>query len=176
MNRGILTRALGALLLAGTIYWWPRPRPPASPRATEVPTPGRNEIAPTVNTSHVSPTSYSPPPAAPPDTRDPEPPATPVLQPAQQLEALRLVFRNYGQRFRGNPVGNNAEITAALKGRNPNGVNFLVPEMGALNERGELVDRWRTPYFFHQLSGYEMEIHSAGPDRRMGTADDLIIR
>ena len=44
------------------------------------------------------------------------------------------------------------------------------------NERGELTDAWGTPYFFHQLSGTEMEIHSAGPDRRMFTGDDLIAR
>jgi len=36
------------------------------------------------------------------------------------------------------------------------------------------VDPWGTPYFFHQLSGKEMEIHSAGPDKMMWTADDLV--
>jgi len=37
-----------------------------------------------------------------------------------------------------------------------------------------LVDAWGTPFFFHQLSGHEMEIHSAGPDKIMWTADDLV--
>ncbi len=36
------------------------------------------------------------------------------LNPGPALESLRMVFRNYGQRFKGNPVGNNQEITAAL--------------------------------------------------------------
>lgn len=97
----------------------------------------------------------------------------PALEVQAVLNALGATVRNYGQRFRGNPVGNNAEITAALAGDNPQGVHFLEAERDRVNERGELVDAWGTPYFFHQLSGTEMEIHSAGPDRRLGTADDL---
>jgi hypothetical protein len=45
-----------------------------------------------------------------------------------------------------------------------------------INGNGELVDVWGTPYFFHQLSGTDTEIHSAGPDRIMWTADDLITK
>ena len=45
-----------------------------------------------------------------------------------------------------------------------------------LNAAGELVDPWGTPYFFHQLSATEMEIHSAGPDKVMWTRDDLVIK
>jgi len=39
-----------------------------------------------------------------------------------------------------------------------------------------LVDAWGTPYFFHQLAAMEMEIRSAGPDKVMWTADDLVIK
>jgi hypothetical protein len=42
-----------------------------------------------------------------------------------------------------------------------------------MNDRGELIDDWQTPYFFHQVSGRQMEIYSAGPDRQMWTPDDL---
>ncbi len=45
-----------------------------------------------------------------------------------------------------------------------------------INEKGELVDAWNTPFFFHQISGTEMEIHSAGPDKIMWTQDDLVIK
>ena len=80
-------------------------------------------------------------------------------------------------RFGGNPVGTNREITRALNGDNPGHVVFLKAEDGMrLNENGELVDNWGTPFFFHQLSGVEMEIHSAGPDRKMWTPDDLVIK
>jgi hypothetical protein len=99
------------------------------------------------------------------------------LAPATVLENMRSLFRQYSSRFGGNPVGTNPEITATLTGNNPGHVVFLKPEDGMrLNERGELIDNWGTPYFFHQLSRTEMEIHSAGPDRKMWTSDDLVIR
>jgi hypothetical protein len=75
----------------------------------------------------------------------------------------------------GNPVGENAEITAALTGRNPLGLALIPPDHPALNARGELCDRWGTPFFFHQLSVAKMEIRSAGPDHRLYTADDVVL-
>ncbi len=91
------------------------------------------------------------------------------------LENMRRAIRNYGSRFGGNPVGTNPEITRALAGENPKRVNFLNADDGLrVNTDGELVDAWGTPYFFHQLSGTEMEIHSAGPDKKMWTDDDLV--
>jgi hypothetical protein len=73
------------------------------------------------------------------------------------------------------PVGENSEITAVLTGRNPLGYAFIPGDCPALNSRGELCDRWGTPYFFHQLSGQKMEIRSAGPDHRLWTVDDEVL-
>lgn len=93
------------------------------------------------------------------------------------MENMRAVFRQYSLRFGGNPTGINREITTALNGGNSKQVVFLDSEDGIrVNARGELVDNWGTPYFFHQLSRTEMEIHSAGPDGKMWTEDDLIIK
>ncbi len=101
----------------------------------------------------------------------------PGLTPGIVLENMRSAIRDYGARFGGNPFGNNREITAKLNGGNPKQVVFLKPEDGMrLNERGELIDNWGTPFFFHQISGSEMEIRSAGPDRKMWTRDDLVIK
>jgi len=97
------------------------------------------------------------------------------LTPMSVLENVRSAIRNYGQRFGGNPVGNNAEITRTLGGENPGQVNYLNADAGLrVNEKGELIDAWGTPFFFHQLSGTVMEIHSAGPDKTLWTADDLV--
>jgi len=93
------------------------------------------------------------------------------------LENVRHAIHDFGSRFGGNPVGTNLEITRALGGDNPGQVNFLNADAGLrVNANGELIDPWGTPYFFHQLSGSEMEIHSAGPDKIMWTQDDLITR
>ena len=111
----------------------------------------------------------------------PSGPAAPLqftnFAPATALENMSHVFRQYNQMFGGNPVGINSEITSQLSGDNPKHINFLNPEDGMrINEKGELIDPWGTPYFFHQLSGTDMEIHSAGPDRIMWTSDDLVVR
>ena len=99
------------------------------------------------------------------------------MEPATVLSNMRIAIRQYGSRFGGNPVGTNPEITKALNGDNPKEVRFLSEESGLrINARGELVDYWGTPFFFHQLSGTEMEIRSAGADRVMWTPDDLVTK
>lgn len=75
-----------------------------------------------------------------------------------------------------NPVGTNAEIMMTLTGKNERQAILGPPEGLSLNGKGELIDDWGTPYFFHQLSRDVMEIHSAGPDKIMGTADDIVVR
>ncbi len=90
---------------------------------------------------------------------------------------MRTAFHQYSQRFGGNPVGVNREITAALNGGNARQVVFLNAEDGlVVNGRGELVDNWGTPFFFHQLSRTDIEIRSAGPDRKMWNSDDLVLK
>lgn len=61
-------------------------------------------------------------------------------------------------------------------GENPKQLNFISADAGLrVNGKGELIDAWGTPFFFHQLSGEQMEIHSAGPDKLMWTLDDLVV-
>ncbi len=109
---------------------------------------------------------------APPDTNE-----AANLPPETVLENMRRAVRQYGEMFGGNPVGTNPEITAQLAGDNPKHINFINPQPGLrTNEKGELIDPWGTPYFFHQISGTEMEIHSAGPDKSMWTDDDLVVK
>jgi len=99
------------------------------------------------------------------------------IEPQIVLENMRRAIINYGSTFSGNPVGNNSEIAAALNGENPKQIKFIDPEKGLrINGKGELVDSWGTPFFFHQLSATDTEVRSAGPDKIMWTADDLVIK
>jgi hypothetical protein len=93
------------------------------------------------------------------------------------LALLNQVFLAWQTNFpaEGNPVGSNADITASLTGRNRLRYALVPPRHPAVNADGELVDRWGTPYFFHQLDGRRMEIRSAGPDRRLHTEDDALL-
>lgn len=95
----------------------------------------------------------------------------------KDLQILQSVFSAWRSNApgMGNPVGNNQEITAALTGLNPWEFAIIPPDHPAINQRGELCDRWGTPLFFHQLSGDRMEIWSNGPDRRRGTDDDVVL-
>ena len=101
----------------------------------------------------------------------------PNMDAATVLSNMRVTINQYRSMFGENPVGTNAEITKALNGDNPKQARFIKEELGLrINGSGELVDYWGTPFFFHQLSGTEMEIHSAGPDKVMWTADDLVTK
>jgi hypothetical protein len=98
------------------------------------------------------------------------------IPPETAIENMSRAIRQYGQMFGGNPVGTNPEFAKQLGGDNPRHINFISADSGMrLNGDGELVDPWGTPYFFHQLSGSDTEVRSAGPDRVMYTSDDIVI-
>lgn len=109
-------------------------------------------------------------PAAPPPRRvshvDPEL--------ALVFDQIMLMFRDYRTLTGENPVGTNEEMMKAIMGGNPKGAMLGPPEGQSVNENGELIDRWGSPYFFHQLAKDRLEIRSAGPDRRLWNEDDLI--
>lgn len=122
-----------------------------------------------------------PPPSVPPAASPPVVPASRTPPPPREdhparveADSIALNLRHFGQRFGGNPVGTNAEIVKTLNGGNPQGVRYLPQENVRLNDQGELIDTWGTPYFFHQLSAQKMEIRSAGPDKTLWTRDDII--
>ena len=92
------------------------------------------------------------------------------------MEKVRLMLRDYRTLYRENPVGTNAEIMKAIMGGNPRQAQLGPPEGQSLSAEGELLDRWGTPYFFHQLSADSMEVRSAGPDKTLWTSDDIVAK
>ncbi len=100
-------------------------------------------------------------------------------EPRADVRIVGAVLRNYLQAVTGSdvpPLGFNEEIVRALGGANPLWVVFLPPNHPAIDGQGRLCDRWGTPYFFHPLSAADYEVRSAGPDRKLFTADDLVGR
>lgn len=106
----------------------------------------------------------------------PKPAVEEITGPDEELENVQFMVRGYRDVLGENPVGNNAEITRALMGQNARQVKMPLPVGSHLNENGELVDRWGTAYFFHQISGTQMEVRSAGADQQLWTSDDLVTR
>jgi hypothetical protein len=127
----------------------------------------------------VSPVVTQPPAPAPPPPMpavSDAPPIAPEPVGSPELDQIKLMLRNYRTLFGDNPIGSNTEIMKAIMGDNPKGSKLGPPEGMQLNGAGELVDQWGTPFFFHQLSAQQMEIRSAGPDKKLWTADDVLSR
>jgi hypothetical protein len=99
-----------------------------------------------------------------------------VREQQADLEHVSAIIRSFRAAVGENPIGTNSEITSALRGDNLKQVRLDLPAGNTVNEAGELTDRWGTAYFFHQLSSREMEIRSAGPDRKMWTDDDQQVK
>jgi len=107
-------------------------------------------------------------------TRDDEAAQRKAAEADENMLAIKESVRSYRNTFGENPIGSNAEITRALTGGNSRQSRFLDPELKLKD--GQVVDRWKHPLFFHQLSRTEMEIRSAGPDGVMWTTDDEVLR
>lgn len=113
-------------------------------------------------------------PAAPPIPASKRPPVSNPEPSQTEVESLAFNIRQYQLRFGGNPVGTNAEIVRELTGGNEKGATYLPSDLKRLNDKGELVDRWGTAYFFHQEAADRMEVRSAGADRILWTSDDVV--
>ena len=94
--------------------------------------------------------------------------------PERDLEIISEFLQTYGRARGGNPIGGNAEITAALTGSDGHQGRVYPPIHRTIKD-GQLTDRWGTPYWFHPNSGNEMEIRSAGPDKELFTQDDFVL-
>ena len=144
---------------------------------------------------HAQPSpSVTPPPAVQADPPPPIPELLPARQhtpenpanswerlladdgsPVEDRSALEDIVTNYLQSARDPirlPLGTNEEITRALMDRDALGESAIPASHPAIIS-GHLVDRWGSPWFFHQLSGDVIEVRSAGPDRRLFTTDDV---
>jgi hypothetical protein len=173
MTRGrALVAAFGLVLLIIVVLLWRARRNP-----DPIETGARGQAAADVANRGV-PGSAGTRPLAPPERStladSLNSPASDVLADLRLVSSIVETFRsNFLQT--GNPVGTNAEITAALTGRNRLRLALIPGDHSAINSEGELCDRWGTPFFFHAESATRMEIRSAGPDRKMWTADDVAL-
>lgn len=185
MTRRILV--LTTLLVAAgvVIYFWPAARRTDGGPGDRAAPAGSDAVRPA--TPPPAARDVPPPRTAAPNIPDPTqvasdfPIAAPLNAPdstiARDLDLVRQLFEAWLSNFprEGNPIGENAEITAALMGDNRLGLALIPRGHRAVNERGELCDRWGTPFRFHQLSGTQMEVRSAGPDRKFATEDDALL-
>lgn len=200
--RVLFVTAVVLLGCAAALWLWPIQREEAvrthtTPAVATLPTstPAPKELP----TPAIAPATPSPPPrftssvmpGQPVARTTPRPtPRTPVTRPSaalpqaitqepegrRELDDVRSMLTNYRARIGENPVGDNAEIMQTIMGGNPARATLGPPHGQKLNDKGELVDNWGKPYFFHQISKTEMEVRSAGPDGQLYTSDDLVTK
>ena len=164
--------ALLVLLLAALFFWRGRDKPENTGQTqaagSSAPT-ARSGLPPVVDLKDPAANAIGPRPSEPEGLTPEE-----IEAVRNAIDNLEFVFRDFATAVGGNPVGTNAEITAALRGDNEKQVKLEIPSGSTMNPRGELCDPWGTPWFFHQLSGTKMEIRSAGKDRELYTEDDFV--
>lgn len=96
--------------------------------------------------------------------------------PQRDLEIVAEFLEVYARAMGGQPIGDNADITAAISGTQyPEQKGRVFPKNHRTVKDGKLVDRWGEPMWFHPNSGNSMEIRSAGPDKQLFTPDDVIL-
>jgi hypothetical protein len=172
----VLAATIAALLLLGIVLWRPweeaAPPPPAEPAPAEA----KATPAPPVPEVPVEPAVTPVAPPVPPPPGNDLSKLTPqeIQRIRDAVDQVELTLRDYAVALGGNPVGTNAEITAALLGDNLKQIKLELPAGSTVNAMGELCDPWGTAWFFHQLSAKKMELRSAGPDRKLYTEDDFV--
>ena len=97
------------------------------------------------------------------------PPQNDLTLMSRLLENSLLLLKSAANR----PLSANEDWAGLLRGENSAHERFLPDQHLALNAQGQLVDRWKSPLFFHAAGGGRYEIRSAGPDRRLWTDDDI---
>jgi hypothetical protein len=189
MQSRIMTRRviLEAILAVGLLwFWWRLPEPPdaaVSPR-------GHREVQHRGLLTGSDVLRVAARENVPPDgNRNSAPATTPLIgevilhdyanpsnspehdlsQMSELMENFALIVKSAATR----PLSANEDWARALRGFNPARERFLPDQHIALNSQGQLVDRWGSPLFFHAVGHGEFQIRSAGPDRKLWTADDL---
>jgi hypothetical protein len=95
----------------------------------------------------------------------------------EDTRVVFTLFEQYRKRFGTYPTGeDNASFVNALTGNNPGRLPLLDPVHSAINAKGEICDRWGTPFFFHLIASDAIEVRSAGPDRVPYSTDDFVMK
>lgn len=98
-----------------------------------------------------------------------QPPENDLTLMSRLMENSLLLLKSAGNR----PLSANEDWADLLRGKNSIQEKFISDTNVALNGQGQIIDRWGTPLFFHALGSARYEIRSAGPDKKLWTADDV---
>lgn len=95
----------------------------------------------------------------------------------EDVDTLRQIVAQYFealQRRAGPPIGNDTDLARVLQGKNPLRLVVVPSSHPMFTADGRMIDRFGTPYHIHARSSTAIDIRSAGPDRKLFTADDAV--
>lgn len=104
--------------------------------------------------------------------------ADPATEPMEDLRKVHRVVAGYfsvikdASRF---AIGGNEDLSAALRGENPNREVFVHSDHPVFSAKGLLIDRWGSPIIVHPEAWKQLTLRSAGPDKIPYNEDDLIL-
>jgi hypothetical protein len=78
---------------------------------------------------------------------------------------LFYALQQYKERMGTYPAGNNVDVARALSGNNARSLIILVGRHQNVNDKGEFIDPWGTPFRIY-FAGEGVLIRSAGPNKR----------
>ena len=95
---------------------------------------------------------------------------------AADISALADLTRTYLEQpsaSERDPIGFNEDLARALTKKDVLG-EAAIPDGHPVLRNGQLIDRWGSPWHVHPLASDLIQLRSAGPDRKLFTADDLV--
>lgn len=95
----------------------------------------------------------------------------------QDVDTLKQIIQQYLEAIQnrpGPPIGDDADLARVLQGRNPLKLVVIPASHPIFSADGRMRDRFGTPYHVHARNSTAIDIRSAGPDRKLFTADDFV--
>lgn len=153
---------IGLIALLAVLMWWQQKAQPTPPteassisNAPEVITPSNDEPL----LGEVLLENYADPKGT-------------VQQDLQYIQRLLMSVRTLVKTLDPGRMAVNEDVVDVLLGKNNYKTIFLPQDHPAINDAGQLIDRWDTPLFFHLEAADRLDVRSAGPDKRLFTSDD----
>jgi type II secretory pathway pseudopilin PulG len=98
------------------------------------------------------------------------------------VRVLDLALNGYVYENAQAPEGTPAEMAALLQGKSIRGQNtkhldYVEADLSEVNDRGEFIDPWGTPYRM-SVTNRQARVYSCGPNRKdeNGSGDDIVPR
>ena len=102
-------------------------------------------------------------------------PATPPIEDLRKIQHVAVGYFSLVKDAHHFPIGGNEDLSAALRGENPNREIFIRAGHPVFSRDGFLQDRWGSQLIVHPEAWRELELRSAGPDRIPYNKDDLVL-